>query len=59
VDVATAGGGAELLPAGATLPATLTVAGVASAADSMAAKHPLDVNMRAQLTLKVSISAMP
>ncbi len=57
--MATAGGGAELLPAGATLPATLTVAGVASAADSMAAKHPLDVNMRAQLTLKVSISAMP
>jgi hypothetical protein len=59
LDAATLAAVQKLLPAGATLPATLTVAGVANAADNMAAKHPLDVNMNAQLTLMVSSSAMP
>ena len=59
LDPATLAAVQKLLPAGATLPATLTVVGVANAADNMAAKHPLDVNMNAQLKLMVSTSAMP
>ncbi len=59
LDPATLAAVQKLLPAGATLPATLTVAGVANAADNMAAKHPLDVNMNAQLKLMVSTGAMP